>query len=176
MRTLGTVKDTVVVSGRKAEVGRVLRELEAEGVRVVELKTSNAFHSPVMDPILAEFEAVAAGVAFSKPKIPLVLNRTGAFCDGLLDAKYWRDHLRNEVRFLDSLKTLEAKGFTLFLEVGPQPTLSGMARRCVPGGKFVPSMMQGKDKRILLKVRVDTFSNMDDLVPYFPCSNRVTRG
>ena len=132
---------SVVVSGRKAEVNRVLLDLKGDGIRCVELKTSNAFHSPLMDPILKEFGAVASSVTFAKPKIPLVLNRTGAYCDRVLDAAYWCDHLRNEVRFLDSLKTLEAKGFTIFLEVGPAPTLSGMARRCI-AGKFAPSMMQ----------------------------------
>jgi acyl transferase domain-containing protein/D-arabinose 1-dehydrogenase-like Zn-dependent alcohol dehydrogenase/acyl carrier protein len=149
----------VVISGRKSAVTSVIEALKADGIRAQELNTSNAFHSPLMDPILQEFERVAASVTYAKPKIAMVLNRTGKICDFALDAKYWRDHLRNAVRFLDSLKTLEDAGYGIFLEVGPQPVLTGMAKRCIPSGTFLPSMMQGKDKRIMLKSAGGLFAN-----------------
>ena len=59
-----------------------------------------------MEPMLNEFEQVAATVKYSEPEIPIVLNRTGKFADFTPDAKYWRDHLRNSVRFSESVQEL----------------------------------------------------------------------
>eukprot|EP01052_Picozoa_sp_SAG31_P007897 SAG31_NODE_386_length_16407_cov_24.639686_2_plen_2943_part_00 len=122
-----------VISGKTVAVDKVLAEFARAKVRTVKLQTSNAFHSPVMDPILDEFEKVAAEVTYGEPFTTLVLNRTGKICDGasIPGAAYWRDHLRNAVLFSDSMETLHSQGFKLFLEVGPIPQLLGMARRFI---------------------------------------------
>jgi myxalamid-type polyketide synthase MxaB len=150
----------IVISGKKAAVSAALADFTAAGVRSTALNTSNAFHSVVMEPMLNEFEQVAASVTYAEPSIDLVLNRTGKFCDFVPDAKYWRDHLRNSVRFSESVDVLVKDGFSIFLEVGPQPVLNGMAQRFVQGeAVFVPSLMQGKDSRVIMKSLGSLFAN-----------------
>eukprot|EP00937_MAST-01D_sp_MAST-1D-sp2_P007183 g7183.t1 len=86
----------------------------------------------------------------------MVLNRTGSLAGAgsspVLDAKYWRDHLRNAVRFSDSLDTLTAAGANVLLEVGPAPVLLGMARRALrsagtdQGVTLAPSLSASRGK------------------------------
>ena len=136
----------VVISGRKAAVAGVLGALGAQGVRCKELNTSNAFHSAVMEPMLDEFEAAAAKVSYGEPYTTIILNRTGKPADKPLDAAYWRDHLRHSVLFADSVQHCYDGGSRIFLEVGPNPVLLGMARRVVPddeGVHWVASLKKG---------------------------------
>ena len=123
----------IVVSGQRRAVEQVLAELKREGVRCVPLKTSNAFHSPLMDPILKEFGAVAAGIAYSAPKMTVVTNLTGKIASGdaLVTPKFWVEHLRGAVLFESGVKAMVAAGCDAFLEVGPNPVCVGMARRFV---------------------------------------------
>lgn len=141
---------SIVISGRKAAVTKVLDSFKAAKVRCVALNTSNAFHSPVMDPILDEFEKIASGVTYGEPFTALVLNRTGKLCDAssIPDAAYWRDHLRNAVLFADCMETLHSSGYKLYVEVGPQPQLIGMARRILSDDKikWIESMQKGKSE------------------------------
>jgi myxalamid-type polyketide synthase MxaC len=136
----------VVISGRKDGVEAILSSFASRGVRCKELNTSNAFHSSVMDPILDEFEKVASSVTYGEPYTDIILNRTGKPADATskIDAAYWRDHLRNSVLFSDSVEFLYNSGKRIFLEIGPQPVLLGMARRVVPDDsvKWVPSIKQ----------------------------------
>jgi acyl transferase domain-containing protein len=121
----------VVISGKKATVATVLAALAKSGVKGKELNTSNAFHSCVMDPILEAFKEVASAVTYSEPQTTIVLNRTGMPATGILTADYWVDHLRNAVLFSDSVQSMVGATYKIFLEVGPNPTLIGMARRAV---------------------------------------------
>ena len=134
------------------------RELQGQGEEIVAaLRGGEGVRA---GPWPEEFERVAASIAYSKPQIDLVLNRTGKFCDFVPDAKYWRDHLRNAVRFSESVDVLVKDGFSIFLEVGPQPVLNGMAQRFVEGDAvFVPSLMQGKDSRVTMKSLGSLFAN-----------------
>jgi len=136
----------VVISGAGTAVSAVLEQLAAQGVKARPLTVSHAFHSPLMDPILDEFAAVAASVAFAEPQITLISNVSGeAAGPEVQTAVYWRSHVRAPVRFADAMHSLHAEGVDLFLECGPQPTLSGMGQRCLPDGAatFVPSLRPG---------------------------------
>ena len=121
----------VVISGVAERVEAISEQLKAQGVRVQPLTVSHAFHSPLMDPILDEFEAVAREIEFRTPAIPLISNVTGmAVMPGeVIDAGYWRKHIRMAVQFSMGMQTLARLGATVFLEVGPHPTLIGMGRR-----------------------------------------------
>ena len=102
---------STVISGDTAQVAEIVAELEAEGTKTKALTVSHAFHSPLMSPILDEFEAKARTVAFRSPQIPVVSNATGAMeQERLLDPTYWRDQHSGAVRFYDGMKTLEAEG------------------------------------------------------------------
>jgi myxalamid-type polyketide synthase MxaC len=122
-----------VISGRADEVRAVLDLLRRKGVESKLLTVSHAFHSPLVDPILDEFEQGARNVQYHAPDVDLILNLTGRPLDEALplDANYWRRHARETVKFAESIRTLHARGIRAFLEIGPAPVLIGMARQCV---------------------------------------------
>ncbi|KYF63083.1 type I polyketide synthase [Sorangium cellulosum] len=137
-----------VISGAREVVQRISRQLEIEGVRTRELKASHAFHSPLMAPILDEIERAAARVDYASPHIKLISNLTGspASSGELASPLYWRRHTREPVRFAAGIRSLQALGVDIFVEIGPKPTLLGMGRRCLPAdvGAWLPSLRDGK--------------------------------
>ncbi len=137
-----------VISGDADAVESVMEQFGARGVRVQRLTVSHAFHSPRMEPILDEFERVAAGIAFRPPRIPLVSNLTGAVAgDEITTPGYWRRHLREAVRFGAGIEALNALGVDILLEVGPHPTLLGMAQQIPqePAPAALPSLRRKRD-------------------------------
>ncbi len=145
----------IVISGEKSALQKVLPELVAEGIEYRPLKVSHAFHSPLMEPILATFADKAAQVTYATPKIGLISNLTGQLAEGKLiaNADYWCRHLREPVRFLDTMETLYKQDYEMFVEIGPQPILSGMGKRCFPAefGTWLPSLQSGfEDWQVLL--------------------------
>jgi acyl transferase domain-containing protein/acyl-CoA synthetase (AMP-forming)/AMP-acid ligase II/NADPH:quinone reductase-like Zn-dependent oxidoreductase/acyl carrier protein len=136
--------ELLVLSGRKASLAAVLKELKAQGVTCRALPVSHAFHSPLMEPVLPEFEAALQAVEFSPPSIPLVSNLSGQFLEEAPSPGHWLRHLREPVRFEQGLRFLQGRGFGTFLEVGPAPVLCGMARRVLPSGEetlLLPSLV-----------------------------------
>jgi malonyl CoA-acyl carrier protein transacylase len=137
----------VVISGRLEDVEAIAGALEREGVQATRLKVSHAFHSPLMDPMLAEFEQLARSVTFAPPSIPLISNVTGQLATSEIQTpEYWVRHVREAVRFADGIKAAEAVGVDAFLEIGPSPVLLGMARHSVTGGShaWLPSLRPGR--------------------------------
>ena len=135
-----------VVSGERAAVDALAGEFASAGARVTALRISHAFHSPLMDPVLDEFEREVSGVKFAEPQTVLISNLSGQVADLALigRAPYWRKHMREAVRFSDSMRTLAAQGVTHYIEVGPHPVLSGMGSECVQGAAWLPSLREGK--------------------------------
>ncbi|MGW2113676.1 acyltransferase domain-containing protein, partial [Streptomyces sp. NPDC001948] len=107
--------DSVVISGGEDAVLAI-----ASGFgKTKRLRVSHAFHSPRMEPMLAEFRTIAENLTFHAPRIPIVSNLTGELAgEELLSAGYWVDHVRQAVRFLDGIRHLEAQGVTTYLELG----------------------------------------------------------
>ncbi len=104
----------------------------------------------LMDPILDEFETIAGQVKFSAPAIRLVSNLTGQFVGNeVTTPSYWRRHLREAVRFGDSLRTLYSDDYRVFLEIGPAPVLLGMGQRCMLGddAAWLPSLRAKRPDR-----------------------------
>lgn len=122
-----------VISGTGQIVEEVAANLRLQGLETIELTVSHAFHSPLMQPILSDFMKVAADVSFFSPRIELISNVTGKLAAGeIATPTYWCDHIRQPVRFADSMGTLYRQGYGIFLEAGPKPVLLGMGRRCLP--------------------------------------------
>ncbi|WIY01903.1 SDR family NAD(P)-dependent oxidoreductase [Amycolatopsis mongoliensis] len=115
--------DSVVLSGDEDAVLAAAAELASRRRKTKRLAVSHAFHSVLMEPMLAEFREVVSGLTFSAPKIPIV---TGGPAE-LTDPEYWVRHVREPVRFADRVAALEARGVARFVEVGPDGTLTGMA-------------------------------------------------
>jgi acyl transferase domain-containing protein len=120
-----------VVAGPTPTIETLQEKLEGRGVKVQRLHTSHAFHSAMMDPILAPFTARVRQVKLHPPKIPFVSNVTGTWIDAAqaTSPEYWATHLRQAVRFSDGLKTLAQKPQQVLLEVGPGNTLATLARQ-----------------------------------------------
>ncbi|MFF3787632.1 type I polyketide synthase, partial [Streptomyces sp. NPDC001933] len=145
--------DSVVISGDEDAVLAI-----ASGFgKTKRLRVSHAFHSPRMEPMLAEFRTVAEGLAFHVPKLPIVSNLTGELAgEELLTADYWVDHVRQAVRFLDGVRQLESQGVTTYLELGPGGVLSAMGQSCVTGDEaaFLPALRKNRTETEALTTAV----------------------
>ena len=141
--------ESVVISGDEPSVRDAVSRFEAEGIQCKFLATSHAFHSRRMDPILEPLRRAAESVGVHPPSIPIVANLTGRLADDrtLADPSYWSRHARSPVRFAEGMKTLADEGCNVFLEIGPNPTLIGMGRRCLAEGEYawLPSLRAGRD-------------------------------
>lgn len=117
-----------VVSGPDAAIRELQDDLALQGVGARPLHTSHAFHSAMMDPVLDEFGRRVGAVRLAAPAIPYVANLTGKLvtAEEAVDPGYWVSHMRNCVRFSESLRLLSAEGRYVFVEVGPGRALSGL--------------------------------------------------
>jgi pimaricinolide synthase PimS1 len=124
---------SVVLSGAAAGVAQVAERFAGLGRRVSWLRVSHAFHSPLMEPMLAEFRHVVRVLDFCAPAIPLVSTLTGrvATAEELRSPDYWVRHVREPVRFADSIGWLADQGAGTVLELGPDAVLAPMAADCV---------------------------------------------
>ncbi|MGD1713005.1 type I polyketide synthase [Hydrocoleum sp. CS-953] len=139
--------ESIVISGESEAIASICSKLESAGVKTKHLQVSHAFHSPLMEPMLSEFEAVANQITYNKPKIPVVSNLIGTIADdSIASAQYWVDHVRQPVRFAQGMEALHKQGAEIFLEIGPKPILLGMGRQCLMGTKklWFPSLRSGK--------------------------------
>ncbi|WP_229397814.1 type I polyketide synthase [Micromonospora okii] len=124
----------VVVSGAVDALDELADHFAALGVRTKRLAVSHAFHSPLMEPMLAEFAAVAATLDYAPPAVPLVSNLTGRVADPelLRTPDYWVRHVREAVRFADTVTHLRDLGVGTLLEVGPDTVLTALAADALP--------------------------------------------
>ena len=125
--------ENTVISGPISQIAEALSVLKKRGISAQQLNVSHAFHSSLMDPILAEFEDFADRIQFKSNEIDLISNVTGKVIlpESAMNGKYWRDHIRKPVQFYKSLDHLHEEGHRLYLEVGPRPVLTGMGMRCL---------------------------------------------
>ena len=117
----------VVVSGDEQAVEEVAAGFAAAGRRTRRLRVSHAFHSHRMDPVLGDLGRVAAGLAHRVPRIPWA----GALGGELVTAPgpgYWAAAARRPVRFADAVRVLAAQGVSVFIEIGPDGTLSALGQ------------------------------------------------
>ncbi|MBP2327126.1 pimaricinolide synthase PimS1 [Kibdelosporangium banguiense] len=125
---------SVVISGEEDAVLAVAAQFEAEGRRTTRLRVSHAFHSRLMEPMLAEFRAVAKRVTYVDPDLDVVSSVTGALVDReLCDPEYWVRNVRDTVRFSDAVRALQALGANRFLELGPDAPLTAVVPQSLAG-------------------------------------------
>jgi phthiocerol/phenolphthiocerol synthesis type-I polyketide synthase E len=124
---------TCVVAGPREAIGAYAAVAAERGVGVKHLRTSHAFHSPMMEPILAEFREQVAAVPRSAPTVTFLSNVTGDWitAEAATDPTYWATHLREAVRFSDCVRTLLTDDNWILIEIGPGRQLAGLVRRHV---------------------------------------------
>jgi acyl transferase domain-containing protein len=117
---------SVVLSGDEDEVLAVARQCAQAGRSTRPLRVSHAFHSPLMEPMLAEFRTVTARLDYRPPVIPIVSTVTGrpVSLAELCTPDYWVDQVRATVRFGDAVRRLVDEGVRTFVELGPDNVLS----------------------------------------------------
>ena len=127
--------ENTVLSGYSEPLTEVIKQLSALGIRTQKLNTSHAFHSKLMEPMLDAFEQVAASIEFHAPTIALISNVTGAAAsDEVTMPQYWRQHIRQSVKFRTGVEHMAELGCTVFVEIGPRPTLTGLGSQCLTEG------------------------------------------
>ncbi|MEV7188940.1 beta-ketoacyl synthase N-terminal-like domain-containing protein [Kitasatospora sp. NPDC093102] len=138
----------LVLSGEREAAERVSRHFAGQGRRTTPLQVSHAFHSPLMEPALEEFRAVAETLTYHPPTIPVVSLVTGrpATAEELCSPGYWAGQIRATVRFHDGVRHLRDAGVSTYLELGPDAVLTSMAQLSLPPGETVcaPVLLRGR--------------------------------
>jgi len=127
--------DLCVVSGSIFAIEKLEKKLEKQlegmGLECRRLRTSHAFHSAMMEPMLEEFRSLVAKVQFKHPNIPYISNVSGNWITAseAIDPDYWVKHIRQTVKFASGIETLLKQPQQVFLEIGAGRTLSTLVSR-----------------------------------------------
>lgn len=121
----------IVVSGAVEAIALASKLAKTKGARaVIPLKVSGAFHSALMEPVLAEFSKIVSGFEFHAPAIPVVSNVTARPLSGVDSIKdELVKQLRNCIQWQRSVEYMAEQGVTTFYEIGPGRVLSGLIKR-----------------------------------------------
>jgi len=127
--------DQTVISGDPAAVARAGELCKAAGAkRVMPLKVSGAFHSPLMEPAVTGLRDALAGARFQPPRFPVIANATAAPVTTTADAvRLLVEQLIAPVRWVDCIRAAVrmAPGAS-FVELGPGTVLAGLLKRIAP--------------------------------------------
>ena len=139
----------VVVSGEAAAVERVAAGFRERDRRTKRLAVSHAFHSPLVEPMLAEFGALVGDLDLRAPALPVVSDSSGELLSGeqATDPAYWVAHARQAVRFAATVETLGRLGAVTFVEVGPGAALAALVGENLEesdGARAIPTLRQGR--------------------------------
>jgi phthiocerol/phenolphthiocerol synthesis type-I polyketide synthase E len=120
-----------VVAGSEEGIRAFESRLAEAGITARRVRTSHAFHSRLMEPVLPEFTGFLSRLTLREPQIPLLSNLTGTWLAAreATDPATWARQIRATVRFSDELGALLADPNRVFVEVGPGGTLTASAMR-----------------------------------------------
>ncbi|MGW3014393.1 acyltransferase domain-containing protein, partial [Streptomyces sp. NPDC001219] len=137
-----------VISGDQDTVTDIMDDWRTKGTRVRRLTVSHAFHSPHMDSILDDFHQIATTITYNKPHIPIVSTLTGRLTtpDELTTPRYWTDQIRSTVKFTDALTSLHQAGTRVFIEIGPDTTLTALTRDTLDNTTAIPLLRRDHDE------------------------------
>jgi acyl transferase domain-containing protein/acyl carrier protein len=172
---LGAVNgpESVVLSGAEDAVLAVAAQFKTTS----RLRVSHAFHSPLMEPMLDEFAAVARTLVYHEPAIPIV--STVATDAPVNSADYWVRQVRATVRFADGVRALLDAGVTTFVEVGPAAVLTAMGQDCLGDAdraRFVPVLRKDRPEAESAGAAVATLftaGSTVDFAAYYPDGRAV---
>ena len=135
-----------VASGPEAEIEALAAQLTLRGISSRRLQTSHAFHSPMVEPVIAPLEKLLARTALSAPRLPYVSCVSGTWITQAeaTSPRYWARHARETVRFADGVAVLAAgDAAPILLEVGPGNVTTTLALQTLAGsGAAVVTSLQ----------------------------------
>lgn len=138
----------ILVGGTDRAVKAIVAELAAMGIDGKVLDGLIGVHSPLMDPVLAEFEEMGKSIRYSESRLRIVSTLEGRLIDGreMAQPSYWRRLVREPVQFANGMRALHEGGCNLFVEIGPRHTLLGLGEPCCPPGvaTWLPSLSKEK--------------------------------
>ncbi|HEX2316974.1 MAG TPA: type I polyketide synthase, partial [Thermomonospora sp.] len=146
---------SVVISGDEDTVLSIAENFD----KTRRLSVSHAFHSPHMDGMLTAFQEVAETLTYNPPSIPLVSNVTGEHIEEATTPGYWVKHVREAVRFHHGVQTLNAAGVTTYVEIGPDTTLTALARTALgepEDAAFAPVLRRNRPEAVTLLTALGT--------------------
>ena len=141
---------SVVISGESDSIDDITAQLSEQNINSKPLIVSHAFHSPLMEPMLEKFRTVANDITYHPPQLDLISNVTGQWAEKeVATAEYWVQHIRQPVQFAKGMQQIADPAY-LYIELGPQPILLGMARQCVGNGEdqdrgWLPSLRANRE-------------------------------
>lgn len=143
-----------VISGENDAVAAVCAILREQGFSSQPLTVSHAFHSPLMNDMLAAFSEVAHSCRYHRPNIAIVSSLTGKRVDmDMSSPDYWISHIIEPVRFSGAVAALLAETCHVAIEIGPQPHAMAMAQQASGADtvQWLPSLKRAaKDRDVLL--------------------------
>ncbi len=127
--------DQIVISGDTDAVARASEILSQRGAkRVIPLRVSAAFHSPLMEPASKALASEIEKTEFRPPRVPVIPCATAkATADPEELKKALLIQLLSPVRWTDMLREAKNQGAERFIEMGPGKVLQGLAKRCIEG-------------------------------------------
>ncbi|MBD1582658.1 non-ribosomal peptide synthetase/type I polyketide synthase [Pseudoalteromonas sp. S16_S37] len=144
----------VVFSGSQHAIDAICEQLSNRAIKFKALNTARAFHSPLMQPILNDFEKVVQSVPLSLPNCEFVSSVTGKLeQQALCQHSYWVEQIIQPVKFADALNALQQFDYYCIVEVGPKPVLSTLVQENRPKDncEFIGVLnAKGNDKSRLL--------------------------
>ncbi|WP_280307644.1 acyltransferase domain-containing protein, partial [Nocardia abscessus] len=161
---------SIVIAGLEHDLATIEEVFRTRGRRVKRLRVDRAFHSPLVDPILDEFESVARTIRYQAPQIQVISTVTGRTCteNEIRSPEYWVQNVRRPVKFAAAIRTAAQAGARTFYEVGPGQALSVLAGECVEDASEVagfaalansrdevPSLLTGLSELFVRGVGVD---------------------
>ncbi len=150
-----------VVSGQTDAVKKFDKAMHQQDVKTIELHTSHAFHSEMMEPVKGPFAQSFSDITLNDPQIPFISCLTGTWItsEDAKDPKYWAKQLRQPVQFSNGILELQKKPGRLLIEVGPGTTLSTFAKQHA-GSKtdqtVLTSLHHPREKRSALSCMLGT--------------------
>ena len=159
-----------VISGQEKAVEELASLFSEKGKKTKRLEVSHAFHSPLIEPMLAEFEELVAQLELREPKLPIVSDLSGELLspDRATDPAYWVAHAREPVRFKDAIEGLADQGASAYLELGPDPVLSAMAQECLTDQEphTAHALREGREEQRTLAEAIASIAAYGDHLDY----------
>ncbi len=148
----------LVISGKTPAVDEVAQEAKEKGARVVKLKVSAGFHSPLMKKAQEKFSQVLEKLTWNDSKIPFVSNVTGkAEISANSIKNLMKEQITSSVRWIDCVNYMYNQGVKIFIELGPKKVLSGL----------ISQILKGKDFKCFNVENLETLKFLSEALPKF---------